>query len=139
MARTGVLVFALVIGFVLTGSSILMAQGRGGQTPLADLKIEYPGPRSTDKATFTIDSQTDVKVDLNLPVLSGTNRAWVGLINFVTREEVWGMMVNPEGGPMHVTESRTLTPGTYRLIYEFAGEKSTTPRAEWSGTLTVQK
>lgn len=139
MVRTGAWIFALVVCLVLTGSSTLVAQGTGGQTFLAELKMEYPGQHSTDKATFTLSNQTDVTIDLNLPVLRGTNRAWVGLINFITREEVWGMLVNPASGPMHVTESRTLKPGTYRLIYEFSGEESTSPPAEWSGTLTVKK
>lgn len=136
MAKTAVALIALVVCVAFIGAPVLHAQGK--QT-VADLKIEYPNARNTDKATFTLDASANVNITVSIPLISGANKAYIGLINFTTKEEVWGITVDASNGPLQTAEPRTLKAGTYRLLYEFGGEPEGSPKAHWSGMISVMK
>ncbi len=139
MSRIGVTFIALFIGVFLLLHTTSYSQGTSNLTTLGELKISFPTTSFTDKTTFTVKSDEKVTVKIDLPVLSGSNKAWIGVINFNTKEEIFGTMVDASKGPQTITEVKTLKPGVYRIIYEFAGELSGAPKAKWSGTIAVSR
>ncbi len=138
MARTGVIVVALVSLILLLGAPAARAQA-GGSAVLAQLKIDFPAGPKADKAAFTLTGAAKVNIALNLPVLTGKNQAVIELINPAAKQKIWGVTVDASKGPVKSTEVRTLQPGTYRLVYEFTGEPGALETARWSGTLSVSK
>lgn len=137
MSRIGVTFIALFIGLFLFLNRTSYSQEMSKLSALGELKISFPSSSFTDKTSFTVKSEEKVTIKLDLPVLSGSNKAWIGVINFITKEEIWGTMVDAAKGPQTITEVKTLKPGVYRIIYEFAGELSGAPKAKWSGTISV--
>ena len=139
MIRNGVSIIALCIGLVVSSSMISIAQGNVKQNTLAELKLSYPSTVYSGKATFILTNQEVVKVNLDLPVLSGSNKGWFSLMNFVSKEQIWGTAVDASKGPQKFSETKTLKPGTYRIVYEYSGEADKNQPAKWSGTFTVSR
>lgn len=138
MARTGVIVVALVTILMLLGAPALQAQ-TSGRTALAELKIDFPAGPNADKATFTLTGAAKVNVDLNLPVLTGKNKAWFGLINLASKQKVWEVTIDASKGPVKSTDVKALQAGAYRLIYEFTGEPGAMTNTRWSGAVSVTR
>lgn len=139
MVKTGVLLIALCLLVCFMAQPVCFAQGKTPTNVLADLKITYPDSKPTDKVTFSVSKLEKVQLLLSLPVLSGSNKAYIGLLNFITKEEIWGKTVDASLGPVKVQETISLKPGTYRILYEFTGETDPSVKAQWSGTLTISK
>lgn len=137
MMRKGVLLFVTALSVLVLFHTTLGAQSVVKPTVIAELKLSYPSNLWTDHTSFTLRSQEKITVSLNLPILSGSHKGWVGVINSISKEEIWGLMVDAREGPIKIVEVKTLTPGTYKMIVEYSGEGENSPPAKWSGTLTV--
>ena len=140
--RNGALILALILLTSLWLWQPGYAQLSNKSTTVAELKISYPIAATvatrTDKVSFTVQKEEALKISLSLPILTGSHKGWIGIINSQTKEEIWETMIDASKGPQKFYETKTFKPGVYRMIVEYS-EVVGPAKAKWLGSLVISR